>query len=1012
MKKQKRKKAEKVEHYSPSKKEFHLLSSPAPAFVHFFLKIGHFFHWCFHLLLPDNFKEDPGFTDHVKLFFMTRHYSYLRKFFVVWMFVITTTIGVTGYNIYQARELGAANATFPFDISGSYTFDSARVNVTGSEAVLLSVDQIDNDNTATGFAGGTFSDTNFATSHVGLDATGLTNGTGTFTSRIINAGGSVAWNQLDWTPERPIQKELPNNSGIESAYSTGNMSMTGNVLLMHLNETSGTITDSSVNGNTATGTGITYASQGIFGTGIDLTGNGDKIESSAFNYVFGTEITLAGWFRFTGPGTGSPRILEISRLGDSNTHALAPDGDGSLRAWAVCNNGSRVGSADDPTNYNDGQWHHFVYTYSNPTGIIYVDGVQTATASNACANLDDGSELILGAISDVSGNFTNAQHEFDGYIDEMAAFNRALTPTEVQDIYLRGALRQQIQVRTCDDAICDTEVFVGSDGTNGTFFSELLNSTTGLPSLAMPLPNNQYFQYQVTLETDDNVTNSRLSNVTIGPSHLDGGSPTIQNTSGIAYTSSLDSFTETLGGGHTGTTTYQLSNNGANFYYFNGGSWSPAVSSVQSNTAGIIGANITTFVNDVGTGNFFFRAFLGSNLGTQVIELDQIELTFDTGGGGGGGGSSKIFFLPPSAPGDGFQVIINEKAEQTTDQIVDLTFNAGNEVSLVELSNEQSFIESITLGLTPTIEWDLCSVSGKPVSRDCPDGEYTVYANFLTSLGQPPSPIVSDTITLGEEEEEVVEEEPVVTEPETETEETPDEEVIIEQEQNEPPITPAPSEPEETTEQPEDETQEPSVIEEEIVEENQQEPTPIQPSPEQTPPQPPINQNDPTTAPPSEVNEGQIIQTVTQEIGTNNYLLTVSTGEELEQNEKVFVQFLSGALAGQSIVLDEYVANDQEIFFYTPLQVNPSPGDKVKVSGGTVFKQETFVSPKTESTVSDFKVSAPEKPSLLALQIVIAIGLFLGLFILFSLWKQNTALTTLIEHEHANLYHKGKHGKH
>ena len=44
-------------------------------------------------------------------------------------------------------------------------------------------------------------------------------------------------------PQRPLCKELPDNKGIESAYPTGNADMTGNVLLMHMNEASGTVLD-------------------------------------------------------------------------------------------------------------------------------------------------------------------------------------------------------------------------------------------------------------------------------------------------------------------------------------------------------------------------------------------------------------------------------------------------------------------------------------------------------------------------------------------------------------------------------------------------------------------------------------------------------------------------------------------------------------------------------------------------------------------------------------------------
>jgi hypothetical protein len=156
-----------------------------------------------------------------------------------------------------------------------------------------------------------------------------------------------------------------------------------------------------------------------------FNGNGDAIETNSYTYNFGGEITLEAWFRYSGSGTGSPRILEISQSGNADSHCLAPDGDGSVRAWVECDSGSRVASADDSTNYNDGEWHYMVYSYSNPNGKLYVDGNETDTPSGTCTNLDDGPYFIIGAISDGSGQYTHSQHEFDGSIDEVRVSNMA-----------------------------------------------------------------------------------------------------------------------------------------------------------------------------------------------------------------------------------------------------------------------------------------------------------------------------------------------------------------------------------------------------------------------------------------------------------------------------------------------------------------------------------------------------------------------------------------------------------
>ena len=199
--------------------------------------------------------------------------------------------------------------------------------------------------------------------------------------------------------------------------------------------------DSSGEGSNATmvtsPTWTTDTSLCIQGGCMTFDGDGDNVNSSSYTYSFQDELTLTGWFKQSGAGVGSPRILEISKIGDADSHALAIDTDGSIRAWAECNTDSRVASADDATTY-DSNWHFLAYTYDSPTGTIYVDGVATATASDSCSDLDDGPYLIIGAISDVSAQYASSEHEFDGKIDDARVYNYALTADQIKEVYNGG----------------------------------------------------------------------------------------------------------------------------------------------------------------------------------------------------------------------------------------------------------------------------------------------------------------------------------------------------------------------------------------------------------------------------------------------------------------------------------------------------------------------------------------------------------------------------------------------
>ena len=95
---------------------------------------------------------------------------------------------------------------------------------------------------------------------------------------------------------------------------------------------------------------------------------------------------------------------------------------------------------------------------------------------------------------------------------------------------------------------------------------------------------------------------------------------------GQAYTE-LYGFSHTLGSGSEGTVAYQISNDGIVWYWWNGSIWSPVSSSADANNAAGVNDNLAQFVDDVGTGVFFFRAFLLSD-GSQTVEIEAVEVRY------------------------------------------------------------------------------------------------------------------------------------------------------------------------------------------------------------------------------------------------------------------------------------------------------------------------------------------------------------------------------------------------
>ncbi|MEW5994636.1 MAG: LamG domain-containing protein [Candidatus Zixiibacteriota bacterium] len=526
----------------------------------------------------------------------------------------------------SASWVWADTINWPFSVAGDYTVsDATKVEVAGGVAKLIAIDQTDNDNTSTGFGGGTHSQTQWDGTNgwLELTTTGQTNGSGDFISRVMDVGATAAWNSISWTPQRPLYKELPANKGTETAYPTGNADMTGNVLLMHMNEASGTIVDTSGQANNGTGyNGVTYGATGKFNTALSFDSIDDYVEiPDDLSLRLTTGGTIEAWIYPLSHGeNGYGRIVDksINSVGGGSGYEFDVEGTNNL-GLNVDGQALDLHTTTGVLTLN--AWNHVAATFDGTYWKLYSNGVEVGSKNSTVLPPNTAATVRIGNRAD------NTDRTFDGAIDEVAIYNSALSPTEILDHYKRGALRLKYQVRS-GSANPPTGSFIGPDGTTGTYYSELSNSATGLPSLSLTnVADNQYFQYKAYLETDNSSYSPELTSVTIGPAHYPGDNPTVQNSTGQTY-AVLSSFAETLGAGNAGSVKYQISNDGTNWYYWNGVNWAAASGYSQTNTAAEVNANCGQFDNDVGTGSFYFKAFLHSDAAAQQVELDSVDLVY------------------------------------------------------------------------------------------------------------------------------------------------------------------------------------------------------------------------------------------------------------------------------------------------------------------------------------------------------------------------------------------------
>lgn len=491
---------------------------------------------------------------------------------------------------------------------------------------------------------------------------------GLYTSPILGLGVNGNWQTLSWQTAIPFEKELTGSSGSESSTdysllvgSTGNVNdddlMNGLLLYWPLDETATTVgvyndfADKSGNGYSGEGAGgISFGHDGVLRNAPRFDGNNDYIAIPTLSEGALNDFTFSAWVKIKSNSPARQYLFDPRGDGGSTPDSIGIFIDivGTSQFNFKCfTHGSGAFSqymADQLFDINE--WHHVVCQREGTTWKFFIDGKNISSTFDGGV-VEPGNTMNLNyqaRIGSYSNGTGGGNYWLNGFLDEVALWNRALTSQEVLQLYRRAANRVKFQVRSCDDSACDTEEWLGKN-TTASYFSELQNCATvdgsgdcsGAVNLTAPsitfsdytsVPaTNQYFQYRVLLESEDanNLCSSskpcvpEVSSITVGPTgRYYGGTPTIQNTSGEAY-SKFNSFAETKSG--TCTTTYSISNDGTNFKYWDGSSWSASTSSVQTNTASDINTNIGTFT----AGTFYFKAYLSSDT-TQSCSIDKITV--------------------------------------------------------------------------------------------------------------------------------------------------------------------------------------------------------------------------------------------------------------------------------------------------------------------------------------------------------------------------------------------------
>jgi len=155
------------------------------------------------------------------------------------------------------------------------------------------------------------------------------------------------------------------------------------------------------------------------------------------NRTISDDFSIEFWFKSTqGIGTGAQwwqgaGLVDGEVGGATNDFGVSLRSDG--RVVAGVGGGNDVSVVSSSGGYNNGAWHHVVFTRTRASGALalYVDGVAAGTATGSIVSLTAPVNLNFGRIA-------TGVNYLDGSLDEVALYNTVVPPATVTAHYGAG----------------------------------------------------------------------------------------------------------------------------------------------------------------------------------------------------------------------------------------------------------------------------------------------------------------------------------------------------------------------------------------------------------------------------------------------------------------------------------------------------------------------------------------------------------------------------------------------
>jgi hypothetical protein len=243
-----------------------------------------------------------------------------------------------------------------------------------------------------------------------------TTGLGGLLQSFINAGNATPDNQT-------AQSSVDTNSGLVLHYD------------FNAEPVGGKIPDLSGHGNDGQAVGVQWVAEGHQGGAVLFGLTNSYITVPNNDSINPQYLTLSAWIKITYQDRIWRRIFDKCYNKGYDLTMGGDDKGKSYRGRVYME--TVLGGVNTPNQVTDGNWHHVVAALSSSDAKIYLDGWLAGVHSHKAGVLAKTPyDLTIGANrSNPDASLGEVGSSFNGMMDDVMMFNRALSDDEVQELF-------------------------------------------------------------------------------------------------------------------------------------------------------------------------------------------------------------------------------------------------------------------------------------------------------------------------------------------------------------------------------------------------------------------------------------------------------------------------------------------------------------------------------------------------------------------------------------------------